>query len=72
MTRRNVQPTLPGLGNFGVKTSLLCYQDYFFSKFNSFLAKRPGGVVNHHTRGGFFGPVLTNRIVRGIAWPLHL
>ena len=72
MTRRNIQPTLLGLGNFGVKSSLLCCQDYFFSKLNHFFVKLPGAVVDFRTHRGFFGPVLPDRVARGVLWPLQL
>ena len=72
MTRRNIQPALLGLGIFGVKSSLLCCQDYFFSKLNSFFVKIPGGVADCHTQWEFCRPDLPDRVARGMLWPLDL
>jgi hypothetical protein len=72
MTRRNVQPTLRGLGIFGVKSSLLCYQDYFFSKLNRFFLKLHNGAVERCTKRGFCVPVLPDRIAPSVLWSLHL
>jgi hypothetical protein len=72
MKRRNIQPALPGLGIFGVKSALLCYQDYFFSKSNRFFAKVLGCLVGRSAKREFCRFDLPGKITDGMFCPIQV